>query len=78
MQRMDSPAAYYSCAVLTAEESNHSAAGTLYPHRSVTVLCYIALSDSLVLRKYALPVGISPPLLKMSSTGPLELPLQTP
>ena len=34
-QRMDSPAACaIICAMLTAEESNHSAAGTLHPHRT--------------------------------------------
>ena len=32
-QRMDSPAACASCAVPTADESNHSAAGTLHPQQ---------------------------------------------
>jgi len=32
-ERMDSPAACASCAMPTADESNHSAAGTLHPHR---------------------------------------------
>jgi len=33
-QRMDSPAACASFAVPTADESNHSVAGTLYPHHT--------------------------------------------
>jgi len=33
-QRMDSPAVCASCAMPTADESNHSAAGRLYPHHT--------------------------------------------
>jgi len=33
-QRMDSPAACAKCAMPTADESNHAAAGTLHPHHT--------------------------------------------
>ena len=33
-QIMDSPAVCASCAMPTADESNHSAAGTLHPHNT--------------------------------------------
>jgi len=37
-QRMHSPASYATCCVMpTSNESNHSAAGTLHPHRSATI-----------------------------------------
>jgi len=39
-QRMDLPAAYASCAMSTADESNHSAAGTLHPQRSATSILF--------------------------------------
>ena len=42
MERMDSPALYAtSCAMHTADGSNHSAAGTLHPHRSTTCFLYV-------------------------------------
>jgi len=37
-QRMDLPAACASCAVPTADESSHSAVGTLHPHRNTTCI----------------------------------------
>jgi len=49
-QRMDSPA---SCAtdgaVPTANESNHSAAATLHPHRSATCVLYVRLTSCCVI-----------------------------
>ena len=45
-QRMDSSAAYSSCAVLTVDESDHSAALTLHPHHSATFLLYVFIVSS--------------------------------
>jgi len=46
-QRMDSSAACASCPMATADESNHSAAGTLYihtvPHHGATFSLYVSL-----------------------------------
>jgi len=43
-QRMDSPTSCaISCAIPIADESNHSATGTLHPHRSATCVLYVTL-----------------------------------
>jgi len=42
-QRMDSPAACASCAMPTADESNHSAADMLHLHRSATISLHVTL-----------------------------------
>ena len=44
LQRMDSPASFAtSFAMPTADESNHSGAGTLHPHCSATFFLYVTL-----------------------------------
>jgi len=45
-----------SCAMPTADESNHSAAGTLHPHRSATFFRYVVLCDPI-----HPPTKIAPP-----------------
>jgi len=55
MQRMDSPTVCAtSCATSNADESNHSAAGMLHPHRSAKFSLYvIAQCDSSIQRLLA-------------------------
>jgi len=44
LQKMDLPTfCATSCAIPTADESNHSATGTVYPHRIATCVLYVRL-----------------------------------
>ena len=73
-QRMDSPASCAtSCAMPIADKSNHSAAGTLHPHRSATCFLHVTLCCRLPTpspKKLPLPIGATHLLGKKSSLDP--------
>jgi len=64
-QEMESPAACASCAVPTADEFSHSAAGTLHPQRSATFSLYVTLHYFIALLRYY--IALSPQRLSLPS-----------
>jgi len=71
---MDSCAACSSCAMPTADESNHSAAGMPHPYCSTTyslstLLCTVRFPPS---KNLSLPVGESPPAPEKIFLGPTQ------
>ena len=61
-QRMDSPiSCATNCVMPTADESNHSAAGTLHPHQSAACFLYVILRCPILLKNCSFPLGAMHP-----------------
>jgi len=78
IHRMESSAACVtSCAMTTADESNHSAAGMLHPHCSATFVLYVTLHCPISSHiNCPFPLGILTLTIK-SHHRPTNLPPQT-
>ena len=62
---------YTSCAIPTADESNHSAAGTLHPHCNAACSLYTShCAINPPQKRLPLPIGGYPPHLTKSTSRP--------
>ena len=69
---MDSPTAFASCAVPNADESNHSATGTLHLHNSAAFFLYVTLCHPILPRNCPPLLQVDLGLHRTHFTGPTE------